>query len=323
MKVISDRNVPGAYCEAFWKMRVWAKEGMSRNGPVMEAKDVFLEIYHPDERVLFDPVRLANPFFHMMEFIWMMSGSKDVAWIKQFNKNMESYAEENGLIHGAYGHRWRNHFGVDQIIETHNLLKYDRGTRRAVIGMWDPEADLFMDFRDLPCNTHIYATIEDNGLEFTVLNRSNDLIWGMLGANVVHMTMLQQILAESLGVPLASYKVFTKNLHIYKALPNFEDLWRTCTHYDPYGRETIIPAPILEGTPLSEFLLECEGFVKGHKCENHWLTHTAAPMRQAYLARIAGESGRDEALSVEAGDWREGALKYIEFKELARANSER
>jgi hypothetical protein len=34
----------------------------------------------------------------------------------------------------------------------------------------------------------------------TVTNRSNDLCWGMLGANYVHFTILQEYLAARLGV---------------------------------------------------------------------------------------------------------------------------
>jgi hypothetical protein len=50
----------------------------------------------------------------------------------------------------------------------------------------------------------------------TVCNRSNDMIWGMFGANVVHFSMLQEYLACCIGVEVGMYHQFTNNLHVYK-----------------------------------------------------------------------------------------------------------
>jgi thymidylate synthase len=322
MNTISDLNVPNVYCEAFWKMRVWAEEDTSRNGPVMKCKDVFLEIYRPNERVLFDRERNANPFFHMMEFIWMMAGHNDSHWIGQFNQRMYSYAEPSGVIHGAYGHRWREHFGIDQITECIQLLKDYPDTRRAVLGMWDPEEDANASKADLPCNTHIYVTLEKEGLEFTVCNRSNDLVWGMLGTNVVHMTMLQEIMADSLDVGMSSYKVFTKNLHVYKNLPNFDKIWNTMAPNDLYANGAVRSFPILCGQRIENFFDDCEAFIRGLQVSNHWLNRTARPMRDAYIERLSGGTGLDEIGHIEATDWKAAAALYVELKGLSSAKAE-
>ena len=52
-------------------------------------------------------------------------------------------------------------------------------------------------------------------LDMTVCNRSNDLVWGMLGANVVHFSFLQEYLACRLGVEVGRYTQFSNNLHVY------------------------------------------------------------------------------------------------------------
>lgn len=52
-------------------------------------------------------------------------------------------------------------------------------------------------------------------LDMTVTNRSNDMIWGMLGANYVHFTFLQEYIAGCLGVEVGRYHHFTNNLHVY------------------------------------------------------------------------------------------------------------
>lgn len=52
-------------------------------------------------------------------------------------------------------------------------------------------------------------------LDMTVTNRSNDMILGMLGANYVHFTMLQEYMAARLGVEVGKYHHITNNLHVY------------------------------------------------------------------------------------------------------------
>jgi thymidylate synthase len=65
------------------------------------------------------------------------------------------------------------------------------------------------------CNTHAYFALRDGRLDMTVCNRSNDLIWGMLGANAVHFSFLIEYLAACIGVEVGVYNQFTNNLHAY------------------------------------------------------------------------------------------------------------
>lgn len=53
-------------------------------------------------------------------------------------------------------------------------------------------------------------------LDMTVINRSNDMIWGMLGANVVHFSFLQEYMATCIGVEVGHYHQVTNNLHVYE-----------------------------------------------------------------------------------------------------------
>ena len=56
---------------------------------------------------------------------------------------------------------------------------------------------------------------EDTFLDMTVTNRSNDLVWGLLGANYVCFSFLQEYMAARLGVEVGRYTHFTNNLHAY------------------------------------------------------------------------------------------------------------
>lgn len=54
-------------------------------------------------------------------------------------------------------------------------------------------------------------------LDMTVVNRSNDMIWGMLGANFVTFSVLQEYMAARLGVQVGRYTQMSNNLHCYKS----------------------------------------------------------------------------------------------------------
>lgn len=283
---ITGRNVPQAYIEGLWAFRTSAKSEDTRNGEAMVLPaPTFLTIQFPEERLLNCPVRNANPFFHCMEFVWMMAGSNEVGWLSQFNKRMVDYADSN-ILRGAYGWRWAN--PSPQIHDTISLLQGDAGTRQAVLAMWDPVYDGHRaKTSDRPCNTHIYFRVDEmDCLNMTVCNRSNDFIWGMMGANAVHMTLLQELIAKAAGFKLGMYHVFSNNCHIYTGLPHFEKIYNSVLPVDVYKGEDRCEnlMPLLAGCDYQTFMLECEDFLQGATTfKSEWLQHVAYPIQQAYL----------------------------------------
>jgi hypothetical protein len=218
---IFSRNVNSMLVEACWYLRDNGVREDSRNGPVLTSPTpVTLVTFAPWERVLLWPERDANPFFHLMEALWMMAGRNDVEFPTRFNSKFGQFSDDGVTLHGAYGHRWRNHFDGDQIEWVVHTLRIDPTSRRAVIGMWDPQIDMEPRSRDLPCNTHIYFRVINGKLQMTVCNRSNDLIWGACGSNPVHFSILQEYVAASVGVKMGRMIQFTNNLHIYDSVPN-------------------------------------------------------------------------------------------------------
>ena len=314
MNTIFAMNIPRAYSEAIIKMRVWGEEEQSRNGPVITSLDpVLLHVARPMERVLFDGVRDCNPFFHVMEFVWMIAGENDVRWIEQFNKGFRQYADvRTNNLHGAYGWRWIKHFGTNQIQAAADLLAKDATTRRAVIGMWDPRVDL-VPHADLPCNTQIMFRYVSGQLDMTVINRSNDLVWGMLGANAVHMTYLHELMCHMTGMKIGFYKVFTNNLHIYKEMPKFDAIWGTCAPVDEYS--TVKPYPLLDDTETYEMLVsDCVNLInEGEQWipKTDWMRFVARPMYMAYMERLHGGTGKCYIDEIEATDWRLACEQYV------------
>lgn len=189
----------------------------SRNGPVVLAPEPVTTVYRePRERVLFWSDRDANPFFHLMEALWMLDGRRDVEFPARFVKRMRTFSDDGKTLHGAYGHRWRTFFGYDQIEDVVSTLTLDPNCRRQVIAMWDAHVDLGRKGKDIPCN--LVAHVEVNGegaVDLTVFCRSNDAIWGAYGANAVHFSILQEYIASRLGREVGRYWQVSSNWHVY------------------------------------------------------------------------------------------------------------
>jgi len=297
----------------------------SRNGSVIRVNGpVIVTFEKPRERVLFNPIRDCNPFFHLFESLWMLAGSNDVRALSYYNSNIQNYSDDGKTFHGAYGHRWRTGLGFDQISGIVDVLRENKNDRRAVLQMWDSSNrhsieefgkltdeqqeerneygfnDLETGYRggkDIPCNLSAVFEILDNKLNMTVFNRSNDLIWGMLGANVFHFSFLQEFIADMLKVDLGVYHQITNNLHIYTEKDKgLEYLTPTKIYSDPSrdlyisDKTGIYLRPICVNSSYLSFLDECTRFVN----TDHWRMHqnwdskflreVAAPMCLAYLA---------------------------------------
>lgn len=325
MITIKARNAPQALEEALYSLRVGGKEEESRNGKVIVMPaPVLLTITHPMERVINSAERNANHFYHLMEMVWMMAGERDVRWLSQFNKGVLNYCDKGETHwHGAYGYRWRNHFKtawdnprINQIKNVVNLLRKDPNTRRAVIGMWDPAIDL-EPHNDLPCNTHIYFRNIDGKLDMTVCNRSNDLIWGMLGANVVHMTYLQELVAWGAGLQMGHYHVFTNNLHVYRDREDFQRIWDNPEQEDIYAGKKMAPMPLTQNEEAYEDLLEdCRKLIIGARDFNTlWMKEVGYRVFLAYTMRKDSSDGMVHAEKIMAADWRKACTDWIKRKD--------
>jgi len=168
---------------------------------------------YPRQRVLFDPVRDANPFFHLMESLWIIEGREDVEWLKQWLPSIANYSDDGHVFHGAYGARIHRGGQLERVI--HRLQQEPDGNR-AVLSIYDgPDRDASYTGKDMPCNCTVFLSRRNEKLNITVCNRSNDLIWGTYGANVVQFSMLQEYIAARVGLSMGWYVQFSNNTHIY------------------------------------------------------------------------------------------------------------
>ena len=111
MKTIHARNVNEALVLGIQALAESGKAYPSRNGDMIEYPGPVTTTYlRPTERVLFEPLRDANPFLHFFESLWMLAGRDDVAYLTQFVKRFKEFSDDGKTFNGAYGHRWRSWF---------------------------------------------------------------------------------------------------------------------------------------------------------------------------------------------------------------------
>jgi hypothetical protein len=337
MYAIRARNVNEAYPLA---MQMIKQEcpllHESRNGPVRVLPEpLAIHYMNPRERVLFDPLRDANPYFHFMESLWMLAGRNDVEWISQFTSKMAQYSDNGWTLHGAYGYRWRGgKLGPDQVPLIIGQLTKDPSSRRAVIQMWNSLDDLNTLSKDIPCNLVITFQIQDMKLNMTVFNRSNDLILGALGANVVHFSVLQEFIANALGVEVGWYEQVTANAHVYDK----EWIIRGFAHQtyinspvkDQYQINTASGVEPYKGInvqtdlPYFEFLKELSVWCEdptGDSWQSEFLAQVATPLFCSHAAYKRGDfdTARKFLLECEASDWTHACWQWLVRREARRS----
>lgn len=313
--VILAKNVNHAFKDAWWWLRAAGLRESSRNGNVLVAPGpVVTEYKRPWERVLWSPKRDANPVFHLMEAIWMIAGQNEVDWLSQFSHNIANYAEVNGVMHGAYGYRWRHEFAQDQLKSVIKILKDDPNSRQAVMQMWSAEVDLLSKKKDKPCNTHIYFDCRGGQLNMTVCCRSNDMLWGAYGANAVHMSFLQELIALELKSNVGIYRQMSNNFHVYTDLPMVKDFLENPPHesYDRYQEGAFALPLLLEYETLKDFVDDCEHFVKDGKVMTTEFMKMAARLRDVYYLRKEKKDYAELLRTVTPCDWKGAFIDWAE-----------
>ncbi len=305
----------------------------SRVGEVLVVEEPVTVTYRePRERVLFSEARDANPFFHLFESLWMLAGRNDVECLAPYNSQISKIASDDGqTFNGAYGHRWIHGVGgINQLSFIVRHLKDNPYSRRAVLAMWCPMLDLLKIDRskDVCCNTHVYFSIEDEKyLNMTVCNRSNDLLWGMLGANVVHFSMLQEYMSACIGVEVGTYHQFTNNLHAYTERFLAEH-WLQDPIQDPYSLDEV--SDVKDLIPLVEDPDRFDKEVVEFVCHNGlvvvpdqltsiftweepFLQEVAAPMCKAYFWHLKRDYDRALTVAGEIAnwDWRVAGMTWL------------
>jgi len=332
MKVLSVRNVNCAYYEGMQLLKDEGRLISPRGMDTLEVPCPVATVYqNPTERVCMISERDANPFFHLFESIWILAGRRDVEWLAQFNSNIANFSDDGELFHAGYGYRLRKQFGMDQIDEAMEVLKESEDTRQAVLQIWNCITDLNCDSKDIPCNDIIFLKIRGGRLNITVCCRSNDVIWGAYGANVVQFSMLQEYIATKLGIEVGTYTQISDSFHAYIENPQFETmiLWsnevaKMKAVPDLYRMVYIQPYPIMDVPDkwdedakifVDHSLYGIQDNAEYKLYRNKWFRKVACPMFLCWKQHKINGTGLSKTNLIQATDWRKAAEQWFAKRE--------
>lgn len=324
MLVVSERNVNGAYRKLLPELNQHGIRRPSRNGDVIEYPTPVMTCYErPTERVLFASARDEDPFFHLFEALWMLAGRRDVAYPTKFVKRMKQFSDDGITFWGAYGHRWRNWFGSDQLLNAIERLRDNPDDRRIVISMWDGYNDpkrVIDGGRDVPCNTQAYLYRRGDRVDLTVCCRSNDVMWGLLGANAVHMSVMHEYVTTAAGLKMGSMRTLSNSLHAYcdfgpwtRAVQvGLANSWDMYSNREPMQVEPhALMSVERKRWDMELFLFLEDPFADGF--EDPFFAHVAKPLMAARVAadkKAPHEYVEDLINRCAASDWRQAAFRW-------------
>ena len=191
-----------------------------RGGRARELLHAAFEVRNPRERWVHGREPAMNPAFAIAEFVWIIAGRDDSAFVDFWNPALPRFAGNVDVYHGAYGARLRRRFGFDQLARAAEALASNAATRQVVLQIWDPTSDMpHADGEpaalDIPCNVSSLLKVRSGKLEWLQVIRSNDIFLGV-PHNFVQFMTLQEVLAGWIGVDVGTYVQVSDSLHVYE-----------------------------------------------------------------------------------------------------------
>lgn len=249
--VFASESPTEMYVEALHSLLSEGKDVAPRGKSIKELRPVIFENHNPLRRVTFAKGRVINPFFQLAESLWILAGRADVAWLTQYNASMANFSDDGVHFNAPYGERLRYwdksslHGQVDgeyldQIEDIITKIQLDPDTRQAIGVIYNPNFD-HANYRtlDRPCNMLLNFKLRDGKLDLNVYNRSNDLHWGVFGANLAQFATIQEYVATRLGVEVGVYYQTTDSLHIYTDSYGHGESAKMLEYYPEYKEDTI------------------------------------------------------------------------------------
>ncbi len=212
--IVLSGNIPSI---AYLRLLEVATDGFcdvtpSRVGDTFDLGCVCVELDH-GQRLFPIPSRALNPAFALVEACWVVCGRNDLSTLQDILPHYGIFSDDEHTLNGAYGHRMKTFFGIDQINAVIDTLRRDPYSRRQVISLYAP-SDLTKASKDIPCNTQMIVRIAEDRLEITVINRSNDL-WLGVPYNWFVFSVIQELIARELNIKPGIQRHFSTGMHLY------------------------------------------------------------------------------------------------------------
>lgn len=198
-------------------------------GPAREISGTLLKLSAPRVRLSRSESR-GRLFSCLGELLWILAGSNRLDFIRHYIPGYQEFSDDKKTIYGAYGPRLFGQSPNDQVPRVIQMLKDKHESRQAVLQLFD-RTDILEPHRDIPCTCTLQFLVRGGRLHMLTSMRSNDA-WLGLPHDVFAFTMLQELIARSLGVELGEYKHAVGSLHLYdkdheKATRFLDEGWHT------------------------------------------------------------------------------------------------
>lgn len=211
-------------------------------GPMLELLGVTLRLTKPRARLSRSEDR-GKPFSALGELLWYLTASDKLEFIESYVPRYREEAE-NGVIHGAYGPRLFAMRGkTNQVENVLDMLAKNVGSKRAVIQLFNAE-DIEKRYPEIPCTTTLQFMGRNGRLHMSVTMRSNDAYLG-LPHDVFCFTMIQEMVATTLGLEVGEYYHYVGSMHLYT-----KDL-EGAARYNQEGHQRTVEMPAMQpGKPF-------------------------------------------------------------------------
>lgn len=215
MNVIEADDVDDAYREILALILRDGGVTPSRLGPTLDVGPTTVSLEPGKLKIVKNKGRAISPGLAIVEACWILSGGRTVSPLASIAPRFRAFSDDGETLSGAYGDRLRSRFGFDQIRAMTEHLRMDPHSRRAFSLIAEP-SDIQSASLDVPCNIALIFRRVSKRLDMTVVNRSNDAIFG-LPYDIFSFSLLHFHVAEQVGVSMGKHLHIANSMHLYLA----------------------------------------------------------------------------------------------------------
>lgn len=205
-------TVTDAFEKAYNFVSDFGETVVSRIGKTKHVTDITFLVSNPYHNVCLNPQRNLSLRYLVGEIQWYLSGSNKVEDIGKYAKMWYDLSDDGETVNSAYGYRIFHKFGFDQLQYCIDKLKKNPYDRQCILHIKEASNK---PTKDTPCTCLLQFTCFNGKLNLHTYMRSND-IWLGLPYDMGFFTVLLQIVAKEVGLPVGVYYHTVGDLHLYE-----------------------------------------------------------------------------------------------------------
>lgn len=212
ISTIPCNTVTDAFEKAYNCVSELGETVVSRIGKTKHVTDITFLVSNPYHNVCLNPQRNLSLRYLVGEIQWYLSGSNKVEDIGKYAKMWYDLSDDGETVNSAYGYRIFHKFGFDQLQYCIDKLKKNPYDRQCILHIKEASNK---PTKDTPCTCLLQFTCFNGRLNLHTYMRSND-IWLGLPYDMGFFTVLLQIVAKEVGLPVGVYYHTVGDLHLYE-----------------------------------------------------------------------------------------------------------